>query len=349
MTRPTTEDTSSALARDGLAQRIVVAACAGIALGGVLAAWLVFDWHPTIAGGDAWNYLAAGERLNAGHQLYALAATDRAVPIMPPFWTVPLLAPPPIAVAWRILAPLGDVAMVLWGVGALAAALASVAVLGRRAAVWPLFALLAAPVTMTALSGNASAFLLAGLVAAWAFRDRPWIVGVLVAVMAAIKLTPILLLVWLVATRRYRAASATVAVGVVICAVSLVGAPGAWEAWLASVPSSAPAPLALATLLRVPTPTVVLAAAGAVLTTWLITRSDRMTFAAGVVASAVATPAFYFQAIALLLGAAAPWALGLDQRASSRVVEAPIGHSRTFGGLAAGDEPHKDRAGEPRS
>src|SRR4030088_3430196 len=66
-----------------------------------------------IRGWDAITYLAAGERLNAGHQLYALAPGDRWVWINPPFWTVPPLSPPPIAVLWRPLAALPNE----WGVG----------------------------------------------------------------------------------------------------------------------------------------------------------------------------------------------------------------------------------------
>jgi chromate transport protein ChrA len=45
---------------------------------------------------------------------------------------------------------------------------------------------------------------------------------------------------------------------------------------------------------------------------WRWTRSDRATFAMAVVAAAFATPAFYFQAIALLLAAVAPWALQVE-------------------------------------
>ena len=39
---------------------------------------------------------------------------DRNVPLAPPYWSVPLLAPPPIAVLWRPLALLGEPAMALW-------------------------------------------------------------------------------------------------------------------------------------------------------------------------------------------------------------------------------------------
>ncbi len=60
---------------------------------------------------DAPTYLAAGERLNAGHNLYALVAGDRPVLLDPPYWIVPLLSPPPIAVLWRPLALLGSGSM----------------------------------------------------------------------------------------------------------------------------------------------------------------------------------------------------------------------------------------------
>lgn len=302
-----------ALVDGGRGRRLAIAACAGLSLGGVIAGALAFGWHPTLLGGDAWNYLAAGERLIAGHPLYSLSPGDRLVPIVPPFWTVPLLAPPPIAVAWRVIAPLGNAAMVAWGIAALAAVVAAVIVLWRGVAFWPALALLAAPVTMTALSGNVSAFLLAGMVAAWVFRDRPWIVGALVAAMAAVKLTPVVLLVWLIAGRRWKALGAALVAGVVIGAASLVGAgPDAWRAWLASVPMSAPSPVALATLLNVPTWAVAVAAVAAVAGTWVATRSNRATFAAAVIAAALATPALYFQALALLLAAVTPWAL--DER-----------------------------------
>src|SRR5438093_1020563 len=88
----------------------------GIAVALCITAAAVFGFHPTRPDGDAWNYLAAGERLNAGHPLYALSPGDRPVTLVPPYWSVPLLAPPPIAVAWRPLAVFGEPAMVAWGV-----------------------------------------------------------------------------------------------------------------------------------------------------------------------------------------------------------------------------------------
>src|SRR3954451_3473833 len=58
---------------------------------------------------DATTYLAAGERLNAGHDLYKLGPGDRPVLEIPGLYSAPLLSPPPIAVMWR------PIAVVPWG------------------------------------------------------------------------------------------------------------------------------------------------------------------------------------------------------------------------------------------
>src|SRR4029079_4401518 len=59
-----------------------------------LVAWLAvfrtFGFDPTVPGSDAWNYLAAGERLNAGHPLYALSAGGRNVALRPTVSAPPL-------------------------------------------------------------------------------------------------------------------------------------------------------------------------------------------------------------------------------------------------------------------
>lgn len=254
-----------------------------------------FDW--TRSDGDAWNYLAAGERLNAGHDLYALGPDDRRVVIVPPYWTVPLLAPPPIAVAWRPLAILGEPSMVLWGLAGAASTIAAAAFVATRGGLW-LIAVFALPISLTVLSGNASVFVLPLLLGAWAFRDRPWTAGAAVAIATAIKLTPAALLVWLVVTRRWRAAGVTV---LVTGAIALIGALGAgldaYVDWAESAVTAAPSPLAIGTWLGVP-PTV--AAAALVVPVVLLARADRVSCAAAITAAALATPALYFPGIALL-------------------------------------------------
>lgn len=254
-----------------------------------------FDWARQ--SGDPWNYLAAGERLNAGHPLYALSPGDRPVILMPPYWSVPLLAPPPIAAFWRPLALLGDVSMYLWGLVGLIGVVVSTVFAVRRGAL-PLIAILAPSLTQIATSGNFSGFLLPMLIGAWLLRDRPWLVGGLIAAGAAVKLTPAVLVLWLMVTGRWRAVGATMVVGLAILAVSLIGAgPQAFIDWLAAVPTSRPAPEALATITGLPPIAMAALLAVPVVLFW---RRDRWSFGAAVVATALATPALYFTALGLL-------------------------------------------------
>src|SRR5450759_3186631 len=85
-------------------------------------------WFPT----DAGTYRAAAERLNAGHFLYRLIPGDRPMALHPPWVTVPLLSPPPIAVLWRPLALLGDASLYLWWIGCVAATVLALVLLARR-------------------------------------------------------------------------------------------------------------------------------------------------------------------------------------------------------------------------
>ncbi len=72
----------------------------------VLAVWFAWRYTATFSEPssyyppftDAVTYLAAGERLNAGHPLYSLAAGDRRVALEPTLSPAAILSPPPIAV-----------------------------------------------------------------------------------------------------------------------------------------------------------------------------------------------------------------------------------------------------------
>jgi hypothetical protein len=263
----------------------------------VLLAWRTFGFDWARPDGDPWNYLAAGERLNAGHPLYELSTGDRPVVIAPPFWTVPLLAPPPIAVFWRPLALLGESSMLLWGLAGLIGVSGSVVFLARHSALL-VVAIFGIDLSLTVLSGNASAVVLPMLIAAWALRDRPWIVGSLIAVAGAVKLLPLLLGIWLLVTGRWRAAGAALAVGLAILVVSLLGAgPDAFADWFRSATSAAPSPNSLAALTGLPSWLVVVAFAVPIA---LLGRWDRGSFGAAILATAVATPAYYFSALVLL-------------------------------------------------
>jgi hypothetical protein len=112
--------------------------------------------NPTAIGTDASNYFAAGQRLNAGHPLYALSPGDREVPLNPPYWSVPLLSPPFLAVVWRPLAALGEAAMVGWWLAGLGTVIVLTAWLILRGSPIrnALLALLFPALAMAAWSGN---------------------------------------------------------------------------------------------------------------------------------------------------------------------------------------------------
>jgi hypothetical protein len=253
-----------------------VVACFALAL-------LVFPVDPAAYGGDGWNYLAAGERLNAGHPLYELSPGDRDVPLRPPYWTVPLLSPPLIAVIWRPLAALGDASMYLWWAGGFVACGALSAFVIRRATTIQMVAFVALSplLALTAISGNASAY----LVPLVALR-----LPSTVALAAAVKLSPILFAPS-VGWRR-------VAGWLVVFAVaSLVGA-GVDNhiGWLSSVPSSAPSPASVSALTGLPQAVVTIGACALALLGW----------GWAAVGTALGTPVVYFSTLAFLVLAVAP-------------------------------------------
>lgn len=274
-----------------------------------VATFRTFGFAPEVSGSDAWNYLGAGERLNAGHPLYALSPGDRPIPLLPPYWTVPLLAPPPIAVLWRPLALLGDPAMTVWTTAGLLATLATAAWLLARGGliVAAIIAAMAGPLALQSLAGNANGFLFGALVLVWLLRSRPWVAGALLAGAIVVKLTPVLLLLWVIGTRRWRLLRGTVAGLAVIGIVSLAGAGLQNHVdWLASVPHSLPVPTSLAGLSGLSS-TVILLGLGVLVALAVWAGDERLGFSAAVVAAAIASPALYLGTLGIAAAAAAPW------------------------------------------
>jgi hypothetical protein len=121
------------------------------------------------------------------------------------------------------------------------------------------------------------------------------------------KLTPVLFLLWLIGHGRRPAALATIAGLVVVLAISVVGAGfTAHLDWLQSVPGSRPSPQSLMSLTGLSSSAIFLLSAAAVA---VVTRlgDERITFTLAAILTALASPAFYFQALGLLLAAVAPW------------------------------------------
>lgn len=197
--------------------------------GGVLVALLAVYFRRGFIPGDALVYLAAGERLNVGHDLYALVAGDRPVHLQPPYWTVPLLSPPFIAVIWRPLATLpSELGMYLWWLGSIGSIVGVIVALAIRRPLVTALALLALaiPITYEIGVGNVNGYILLGAVLAWRwFRAGSDIAaGATVGVMTALKVYPGVLAVFLAAQRRGRALLAWVAAIAVAGLVSLAGA-----------------------------------------------------------------------------------------------------------------------------
>jgi len=249
---------------------------------------------------DAWVYLAAGERLNAGHDLYSLVPGDRPVRIVPPLWPSALLSPPPVAVAWRPLALLGDWAMGLWCAGAIVASLALLAWGVLYGGPWSLAAVvLFGPFLLyAAIPGNANGYLAPLLALAWLQRHRPWLPALAVVTATAVKVTPVALGPWLLERRRLLWAAGISIAGILL---TLVGAPGAMSEWFGSSGQPVASPLSAAGMLGTDprTTTIVIVAASWVLGLAL-RRHERAVFVVGLIGMTFASPAFYLHTLALL-------------------------------------------------
>lgn len=199
-----------------------------LAIGLVVAIQTVY-FNRGFVPGDAFTYLAAGERLNDGHLLYALSPGDRPVDLKPPYWTVPLLSPPPIAVLFRPLALIpSDLGPYVWWAITIGSIVGTTFVMLRRRPILIgiAVAVLSIPLVYEIGVGNLNALLIAGIVGAWYLlvRGRDIAAGAVIAGMTALKLTPVVLAWWLITQRRWGAVRAFVVAGLVLLGVSVLGA-----------------------------------------------------------------------------------------------------------------------------
>jgi hypothetical protein len=205
--------------------RLIVPA---IAIGMVVAIQVVY-FNRGLIPGDSFTYLASGERLNAGHPLYALSPGDRPVGLEPPFFTVPLLSPPPIAVLFRPLAALpNEIGVYLWWIVTIVVLAAVILWMLRERPILVGFAVLALsiPIVYQIGVGNLNGLIVAGVVAAWYLltRGRDLAAGAIFALMTAFKVTPAVFLWWLLTQRRWSAIKAFIATGLLALVVSVLGA-----------------------------------------------------------------------------------------------------------------------------
>jgi Glycosyltransferase family 87 len=176
----------------------------------------------SLVGHDAITYLAAGERLNAGHPLYTLSPGDPFIDTLPPYYG-PLLSPPLVAVLFRPIALAGLAGVWTWTIVAgLAVIFAAWYIAGSVAGSISVLAL-SFGLGIAAISGNVSSVFLLCYLAIWRWRDRP-VIGVLIGVMAVAKLLPLVFVGFLVAGRRWQAIGWFVAALAAALVVSAFGA-----------------------------------------------------------------------------------------------------------------------------
>jgi hypothetical protein len=127
----------------------------------------------------------------------------------------PFVYPPPAAF---LMAPFGalpwSVAVVAFTLSAVAALILALRLLGVRDWRCHALALGALPMTSSIMIGTLSPFLALGAAAAWRYRHGRWAVAAAIVGVVVTKIFLWPLVFWLLATRRYRTAATTVALGI---------------------------------------------------------------------------------------------------------------------------------------
>jgi dolichol-phosphate mannosyltransferase len=306
-----------------------------VLLVGVL--WAAVAWHGSPV--DSLTYVAAGQRLNAGHALYSLSAGDWAVPLDPPYWTVPLLSPPIAGVLARPFALFGTAGIAAWWVLMGMSLTATICILAVRLPfiTFALVAVLADPIRVSLDVGNLNSLILAGLVAIWwltMVRGRDAAAGAVLGPLVALKLVPALTLIWLLGLRRWRAATAALAAIAMSGAVSLLGAGlDAHLAYLGVVSHTYGPGLAQSSLGGITHSTALAALATiATIAAVLATRArPALSFVIAVVGLLVGSPVINHDWPVLLLAVLAPIAWPIRRSRTSEFVDRGICQTRERG------------------
>ncbi|HEX7473152.1 MAG TPA: glycosyltransferase family 87 protein, partial [Candidatus Limnocylindrales bacterium] len=291
--------------------------------------------------GDATVYLAGGERLNAGHQVYALMPGDRPEGFKPPYWTVPLLSPPLVAVIFRPLALLpNDIGAYIWWAGCLAAFAGILYTFVRRQPILTSLVVMAlvVPLTYEIGVGNMNAFLLLGAILAWKWmaEGRDERAGVVTALGFVLKVSPVVLAWWIFTQWRWRAVRAGLVAGAAFLGISILGAGldahltfiqvtrdtatvGQSDLSLAGLAKAIGMAPAIANLI----PAAMLL--GGVLGVFLLRDRPNWAFALAVATMTLGSPVVNINSYAMLLGCLAPWIWPLPEPVAALAPAAPPG------------------------
>jgi hypothetical protein len=256
---------------------------------------------------DAITYLAAGERLNAGHDLYRLVPGDRPVLILPQTFDAPLVSPPPIAAIWRLLAVL-PFGLALWIAASWIAMLGTMVYVVLRTG-WPAVVacvLLTDGIAQQLTVANVAAFFPALLILAWNQRSREPSAALL-GLMTAVKIAPGTMFGWLVARRRLPAFLWAAGASFALLIVGAIGAGlGSYGEYVAVARATRASPESLSGLTGLPWLSLAVLVSGTMLAAMV--RRDAWSFGIAIVASVVGAPALYHAGYVPLLALLAPLA-----------------------------------------
>lgn len=259
---------------------------------------------------DAITYLAAGERLNAGHDLYRLVPGDRPVLILPQTFDAPLVSPPPIAAIWRPIAAL-PFGFLLWIVAVWVALLGTMIVLVRRCGLPAVIAcvVLTDGVAQQLSVGNVAAFFPALLVLAWDHRSSPPVASVL-GLMTALKIAPGTMFGWLLGRRDRAAFLWAVGAAAALVLISVAGSGiGAWLEYGSVATHTRPSPESLSGATGLPWLSFMILVVGTIAAVLVgLVRRDGWSFSIAVAASVLGTPALYHAGFVPLFALLAPLA-----------------------------------------
>ena len=197
--------------------------------------WVVLNARPWEGSPASWildtgNYYAAGERLNAGHSLYAYGPSDRHVLTLLFGLQSPYLYPPLIGVLWRPVAAFlpYEPVITLWWATSLVSFLAFLFWLLRRGGTITAVGVLVllVPLVETAWSGNVSTFITMAIIGAWfaLSRGHGRAAGAIIGFTTVLKLSPVFLAWWLLIERRWSALKASIVAGLAGLAIGILGA-----------------------------------------------------------------------------------------------------------------------------
>jgi glycosyl transferase family 87 len=312
-------------------QRILRLVVPAVALGMVVAIQRIY-FNRGLIPGDSFTYLAAGERLNAGHLLYALSPGDRPVGFEPPFFTVPLLSPPPIAVLFRPLAAMpNEIGVYVWWIATILVLAAVILWMLRERPILVGLGvlLLSIPIVYQIGVGNLNGLIVAGIVVGWYLltRRKDLAAGAVFALMTAFKVTPGIFLWWLITQRRWDAFKAFVVTALVVLGISVLGAgvqahleylgiarqtaaAGTTYLSLAGAARYLGVPTEIANLL--PTAAIVIGVAAV----WLLRARPGAAYVAAIITLIAGSPVVQITWFTILLGVLAPivWPMPSDAR-----------------------------------